>query len=111
MAMVLSANQYTMLKSIKAHPGAYSRTEASEYLQPTYSSMVRRGYLVYDKRDGGFIITPTANAAILEFENAQIHRQSTLRGSGELSNFLESYIDRQIRSKSSSRNGRRRSVA
>jgi hypothetical protein len=91
MRIVLSNKQFTMLRLLESRR-VISEEEASTYLQPTYSSMVRRGYLVYD--DGKFERTPKAIEAIKSFENAELYRKSNL---GNLSDWLEKYVRRQSR--------------
>ncbi len=101
MRVVLSNKQYVMLRLILQRKG-FSRQEAGEYLQTTYTSMVKRGYLVYNgEEEEGFKITPLARGAMAAFENADVSRANI---SERLSQFLESYVAR------SARNVRRRAA-
>ncbi len=92
MSMNLSNHQYPMLRLL-LNKGSFTREEAGEYLQPTFTSMVKRGYLTYDCEQG-FCATPAARAAKIEFEQGDITRQHPR---AELSEFLEQYVARSSR--------------
>ncbi len=93
MRLVLSPYQYNMLRLIRTRKH-FSREEAAEYLQPTFTSMVKRGYLVWNGKEDGFCIAPAANLAMNDFESAEIHRRNAKT---TLSQFLESYVSRHTR--------------
>ncbi len=100
MRITLSSMQYTMLKEIKRER-VFSLSQAAQYKQPTYTSMVGRGYLVTDTDKEGntiFTVTTKASAAMLQFEADDILRS---RASSNLSAWLDNYVKRSQRRKAS----------
>ncbi len=100
MRITLSSMQYTMLRIVKQQK-VFNMKEAALYRQPTYSSMVRRGYLVTEQDSEGdvvFKVTPAAGAALSQFDSEDVYRQ---RESASLSKFLERYVHRSQRRRAS----------
>lgn len=96
MRITLSSKQYTMLKEIRKHR-VFSLEAAALYLQPTFTSMARRGYLTTDYDGDGntvFLLGPQALSALVKFEADTILRANE---SSNLSAWLDNYVKRSQR--------------
>lgn len=95
--VILSSKQYNMLR-ICLNERVLTQDAATKYLQPTFTSMARRGYLATQLNgktgDVEFYATSQAKAAMMQFENSDVMRTNT---SSSLSEFLTRYVKRSIR--------------
>ncbi len=97
---MLSPMQYNMLRVVLQEK-TFSLDEAALYLQPTFSSMARRGYLEpRHQADGSttLVVTSLAKEAMGAYENQNLMRTYE---SSTLSQFLNQYIKRTTRRQAS----------
>jgi cobyrinic acid a,c-diamide synthase len=92
MRVTLSSKQYNMLRLLKAQK-TLTQEQAALYLQPTLTSMAKRGYMTADHTINGveFHVSQEAAAALAKFESDDVLRS---RESSSLSSFLEKYVHR-----------------
>jgi len=96
MRITMSSKQYTMLQLILKEE-RYSQGEAAQYLQPTFTSCVKRGWLATVLTNQGeviFEVTAAARAAMVQFKNDTVLRSFS---STALSTWLDNYVKRSLK--------------
>ncbi len=98
MRITMSSKQYTMLQLVLKQR-VFTQVDATSYLQPTFSSMARRGWLATELDSSGEIIftaTPQATNDVAQFKSEDVYRTNQ---SGSLSRWLDGYVKRSQRRK------------
>jgi len=96
MRITMSSKQYTMLQLILKEE-VYSQGDAALYLQPTFTSCVKRGWLATELDAKGeviFKITPAARATMAQFKSDTVLRTIN---STALSTWLDGYVKRSLK--------------